>query len=90
MPMILLGPLEPAQWSTDDRTVWTHLDCSDAERRRRLTGRRWDSHAVEQAVADAHALRSLVTDRIVTDGLSPAEAAAHLAGRVAGAVDRRR
>ncbi len=90
MPVVLLGPLEPAQWSTDDLVVWTHLDCSDAERRRRLAGRRWDSHAVEQAVADACSLRSLVADRIVTDGLSPAAVAAQLAGRVAGYVDRRR
>jgi len=88
-PMVLLGPVEPGQWSTDGLVVWTHLDCSDAERRRRLAGRRWDSHAVEQAVGDAHSLRLLVADRILTDGLSPAEVAAQVAARVAGYVERR-
>lgn len=88
-PMVLLCPVEPAQWPPEDRVVWTHLDCTDAERRRRLAGRRWDAQAVDQAVADAHSLRSLVPDRIVTDGLSPAEVADQVAGRVTGHIDRR-
>lgn len=89
-PMVLLCPLEPAQWPSDDgRVDWVHLDCSDVERRRRLAGRRWSSQAVERAVDDAGVLRSLVPGRIATDDLQPAEIADQVAGRVAEGTDRR-
>jgi len=88
-PMVLLCPLEPAQWSVEGPVLWTHLDCSDLERRRRLAERCWDDQAVEGALEDARALRSLVPDRIFTDGLRPAEVVEQVADRMAREIDRR-
>jgi len=86
-PAVLLCPVEPAQWPGEGTVVWTHLDCSDPERRRRLAERHWDREAVDGAVADARSLRSVVVDRIVTDGLRPAEVAARVANRVPRAAE---
>lgn len=88
-PMVLLCPLEPAEWlGGESDVVWTLLDCSNRERRRRLAERRWDRQSVAQAVADAASLRSAVLDRIVTDGLQLIETAHQIADRVAKEVNR--
>jgi len=80
-PIVLLGvctPAELADWPID---AWVLLDCTGAERRRRLaklasTGR------LRDVIHDAGAIRSLRLPAIDSTGRTPEETAAGVAGLV--------
>jgi hypothetical protein len=69
-----LGPLE---WC--DGIDWLLLDCGDAVRRERLARRAgWTAAMVDEALADAVALRAAIDDRIDTGRHPPHEVAARI------------
>jgi hypothetical protein len=81
-PVLLLGPLDPDEVEAApsrhmlDAVAWALLDCSDGTRRERLLARGYDAPAVERAIVDADAKRSLGMHAISTDGATPDETAA--------------
>lgn len=54
-------PMQPEELSIPAR--WAMLDCSDAERQRRLRGRGWDEDRVTEALQDAAELRARIATR---------------------------
>jgi hypothetical protein len=82
---MVLGPLEPDEVDAAPSrhmlgaVQWALLDCADGTRRERLRARGYDAPAVEHAIVDADAKRSLGMYAISTDGASPDETAAAVA-----------
>jgi broad-specificity NMP kinase len=90
-PLVLLGVCtadELGGWPVD---AWVLLDCSDEERRRRLTSR-LDPVELDDALADARRYRTLGLPAIETTGHTPDDAAMNLADLIRlldiGASDR--
>jgi cytidylate kinase len=80
-PMLLLGvctPGELADWPIDDAVL---LDCSDEQRKRRLSGR--SRAEISDAVSDGRQYRALGLPVIDTTHLTPQEAATALAELIA-------
>jgi hypothetical protein len=84
-PVLLLGPLGPDEvdGAPSRRMLaaveWALLDCSDATRRERLTGRGYELPAIADAIAGAAAKRSLGLHAISTDRGAPDQTAAEVA-----------
>jgi len=78
LPVVLLGGCTPDELRGWPTSAWALLDCTDQERRRRLShqGR---PESVTEAVHDAHEYRALGLPVIDTTGHSPEEVAAELA-----------
>jgi hypothetical protein len=84
-PVLVFGPLEPDEVDAAPSrhmlgaVEWALLDCADGTRRERLLARGYDAPAVEDAIVDADARRSLGMYAISTDRASPDETAAAVA-----------
>ena len=84
-PVLVLGPLDPDEVDAApsrpmlNAVEWALLDCSDGARRERLLARGDDAPAVERAIVDADAKRSLGMYAISTDRATPDETAAAVA-----------
>lgn len=78
---VLFMPLEPHElpppWHESVR--WRLLDCDEVTRTLRLRERGWQSPAIEEAIADAVALRQQVAEGIDTSRQEPVSVAAMLA-----------
>jgi hypothetical protein len=72
------GPSSLARIRWPVRVDWCLLDCDDAIRTARLQARGWAHEAIEEAIADARALRRQVAFAIDTTRGTPEEAAARL------------
>lgn len=70
------GSLPRIRWPVN--VDWCLLDCDDATRTVRLRERGWMNAAIQEAIADARALRREVELVIDTSGSTPEEAAARL------------
>lgn len=74
-PVLVVCPLTPDEWADAGKGVaglpeadWARLDCSDADRRARLTARGWAADEIAEAVADAGELRGVVEREFSTTG----------------------
>lgn len=75
------GSLPPIRWPVS--VDWCLLDCDDATRTVRLRARGWTRAMLDEAIADAAALRGTVGFVIDTSHTTPEEAAARVGGWVA-------
>ncbi len=70
---VLFMPLEPRElppsWQASVR--WCLLDCDEATRRLRLRARDWQPAAIDEAIADAVALRQQIAEVIDTSQQEP-------------------
>jgi len=82
---VLFMPLEPRElpppWRASVR--WCLLDCADVTRTARLQARGWQAAAIEEALADAVALRRQIVAAIDTGQQEPESVAATIAAWVA-------
>ncbi len=82
---ILFIPLEPSElpphWQGSVR--WCLLDCDEATRTLRLQARGWPVATIEEAIADAVALRQQIADVIDTSRQEPDAVAAMITAWVA-------
>jgi chloramphenicol 3-O-phosphotransferase len=83
---VLFAPLDERDIRAHEAPVWwtaIHwclLDCSDTIRRQRLTQRHgWTAAMVEDAISDAHFLRTTIRHRIDTGTSAPDEVARRIA-----------
>lgn len=65
-PVIFLSTVPDEHELTED-VRWAGLDCADELRRTRLEARGWTEEEIEDAMADAKALRTLIPTRFDTD-----------------------
>ncbi len=65
-PVIFLSTVPDEDEVTPD-VHWAGLDCADELRRTRLDARGWNQEEIDDAMADAKALRSLIATRFDTD-----------------------
>ncbi|MEN3273541.1 MAG: hypothetical protein V7636_2302 [Actinomycetota bacterium] len=68
-PLLLLGPLLPAEWAAaggDPSTPFALLDCPDDVRTQRLHARGWPDEWSVDAIADAADARAVITQHIST------------------------
>lgn len=82
---VLFMPLEPRElppsWRASVR--WCLLDCTDSIRSARLQARGWQASVIEEALADAVALRQQIAAVIDTSRLEPEAVATTIAAWVA-------
>jgi broad-specificity NMP kinase len=75
--VVVLGVSTPEELSDWPQGRWLLLDCSDEERRRRLSGR-GSSHDPAEAIKDARSYRSLGLPVLDTTGQNPTATAVSL------------
>jgi len=89
VPVLLSAPVTPSEWDmavaevdVPIRTTFVLLDCEDGVRSRRLQGRRWSAEQINDALADAAALRGFGLPVLDTTAKPVAEVAADLTSLV--------
>ncbi len=79
---VLLTPADPSDFASGPLPDWCAgiswllLDCDDETRLERLRRRGWEEERLQDALHDARVLRALVSQRVDTGSLAPAEVAA--------------